>query len=186
MEREWEETTFCSIVDRNISLKYLFNESNEFYENQKLSKDSAHDDRYSSSKSVKAEKEKQEGVHYFQLEYTNKVIGRSKPKQFSLDLEMPMQHNKRANKSFDAQYRHKTMRSKKPEYDSKSKTFKLDFKGRAKLPSTNNVQIVDENDTKTLVMQLGKMKSKNYSLDFSYPFCPFTAFGVAISCLSRN
>ena len=158
----------------------------EFYENNKSSIDNPHDDHYNSSKSIKNEKEnqKQDGVHYFELEYANKMIGRSKPKDLLLNLEIPIQ-NKRSNKS-DVQTKLKILRSKKPEYDSKSKTYRLGFKGRAKLPSTNNVQIVDENDSKTIVMQLGKMKSKHYSLDFSYPFCAFTAFGVAISCLSHN
>jgi len=154
---------------------------NEFYENNKNSETNQHDDRYSSSKSIN---HKQEGINYFELEYTNKMIGRSKPKDLLLKLEIPI-HNKRANKS-DVQMKQKTLRSKKPDFDSKSKTYRLDFKGRARLPSTNNVQIVDENDSKTVVMQLGKMKSKHYSLDFSYPFCAFTAFGLAISCLSRN
>ncbi len=159
---------------------------NEFNENNKNSIDNPHDDRYNSSKSIKIEKEnqKQDGVHYFELEYTNKMIGRSKPKNLHLNLEIPMQ-NKRSNKS-DVQTKLKILRSKKPEYDAKSKKYRLDFKGRAKLPSTNNVQIIDENDSNTILMQLGKMKSKHYSLDFSYPFCAFTAFGVAISCLSRN
>jgi hypothetical protein len=154
---------------------------NEFYENNKNSETNQHDDRYSSSKSIN---HKQEGINYFELEYTNKMIGRSKPKDLLLKLEIPI-HNKRANKS-DVQMKQKTLRSKKPDFDSKSKTYRLDFKGRARLPSTNNVQIVDENDSKTVVMQLGKMKSKHYSLDFSYPFCPFSAFGLAICCLSRN
>ena len=142
------------------------------------------DDRYGSSKNIRDSNSKIDGIHYFDLEYNNKVIGRSKPKDINLNLNVCKRSK---HEDADAQFKHKHLNTKKPTFDTKTKTYKLDFKGRAKLPSTNNLQIIDEaNDPAEILLQLGKMKSKHYSLDFSYPFCAFTAFGLAISCLSRN
>lgn len=118
----------------------------------------------------------QRGVKYFDLEYNNKIIGRSRPKEMVVNMNIAENQVPKTIKLI----------TKKPEYDEESQTYCLDFKNRAKLPSTNNIQIVDETNTDAVLLQLGKMESKYYSLDFSYPFTAFSAFGLAVSCLSRS
>jgi hypothetical protein len=129
---------------------------------------------------------------YFDLEYRNKVIGRSKPKDLTLNLNINQAHKLKdadgnlVDNTYASTVKNKNLVTKSPEYDSKAKIYRLDFRGRAKLPSTNNLQLIDANNPKSVLLQLGKMETKSFSLDFSYPFCAFTAFGLAVSCLSRN
>ncbi len=126
------------------------------------------------------------------MEYFNKVFGESKPKDIILDLtvnsvnDMKNRELRRRESTFRRVNKHLTLVTKKAEYDRATKTYRLDFEGRAKLPSTSNVQIVDEQYTDEVLLQLGHMESKTYALDYKYPFCAFSAFGVAISCLSRT
>ena len=76
--------------------------------------------------------------------------------------------------------------TKNAEWDHETKAYYLEFEGRAEEPSINNLQIVDGSSKQNVVLQLGKMNSKCFCLDYKYPFNAFTAFGLAVSCLSRN
>jgi hypothetical protein len=137
---------------------------------------------------------------YFELEYFNKVFGRSKPKEILLDLtvsnassgggaddSVALEPRGRPLTSTSLRRnKHFTLVTKKPEFDKESKTYRLDFDGRVHLPSSSNVQLVEERDTDSVILQLGKFDNKTYSVDFQYPFNAFAAFGFAISCLSRG
>ncbi len=132
---------------------------------------------------------------YFNIEYNNKMIGKSRPKDLTINLVVggsqseirSFNNNENDGGSLSRrkqQYVH--LMTKKAEWDLETKTYTLDFKGRAEEPSTNNLQIVDESSKQNVLLQLGKMSSKCYSLDYTYPFNAFSAFGLAVSCLSRN
>lgn len=76
--------------------------------------------------------------------------------------------------------------TKSPEYDRVSKTYRLDFKGRAKKISYNNMQITCiGSGSDQPVWQLGKVRKNHYILDFSYPFNMFSAFGTALTCMTK-
>lgn len=89
--------------------------------------------------------------------------------------------------------------TKSPEYDRASKSYKLDFHGRAKKVSYNNMQISyrpeledsssssssSSAETERIVWQLGKVRKNHYILDYAYPFTMFTAFGTALTCMTK-
>ena len=135
---------------------------------------------------------KENCIKYFNLDYNYKIIGYSKPKDLAVDLlliDQIDQHNideSSITTMFNRVSKNKVFVSKKPEFDPVSKKFKLDFKGRAKLPSSNNVQIIEDSKQNAIVFQLGKVLTKHYNCDFAYPMNAFQAFGIAISCISRN
>lgn len=149
--------------------------------------ESDHDHSYDEEKTVEEGSAELRKKHkkYFELNFTNKLIGDLKPKDVNVVLNLFRENlaSLRPNKG----YKRKYLVSKHPEYDPKSKTYTMDFKDRALLPSTNNVQITDKNDPyQNVVLQIGKIKEKTYTLDFTYPFSIFSAFGFAVSCLTHN
>jgi hypothetical protein len=79
-----------------------------------------------------------------------------------------------------------TMVTKKAEYDEQTKKHQQDFRGRACMPSTNNILLLEQNNADNVLFLLGKIEKKEYYCDFTYPFSAFSAFGLAASCLSRN
>jgi hypothetical protein len=131
---------------------------------------------------------------YFDLEYNNKLVGHTKPKDINLELLVNDSHSDTTNTSaslIESTFKREkskriTLVTKKPEYDPATKKYKLDFGGRARLASCNNMQIIDNSNSSKVLFQLGKVKSKFYYCDYTYPFTAFQAFGLAISCLSRG
>ena len=150
--------------------------------------------------------------NFFDLRFNNRLFGPEKPKDFLIDAlinDTSSNNNNNNNdtttttrvRSFDRsssiesdsahQYfrritQRMSMTNKKPEYDPLLKKYRLDFRGRANVASVNNIQIVDPKEPDRIIFQLGKVKKYCYNLDYSYPLCAFQAFGIAISCLSRN
>jgi hypothetical protein len=182
-----------------------FNDSSDFFDNAKEEtnrKERKHSNLISSM-SDSSNNEHHQIRKYFDLEYFNKVFGRSKPKDILLDLTLNNPQSgidelrtatERKSSAISTSFsirrnKHVMLVTKKAEYDSETKTFRLDFDGRVKLPSTSNVQMVDEkkpNAAEGVLLQLGKCDSKTYAVDYQYPFTAFAAFGFAISCLSRG
>ncbi|RNA27207.1 tubby-related 3 isoform X1 [Brachionus plicatilis] len=130
--------------------------------------ESDHDHSYDEEKTVQDEP-RQKHKKYFELNFNNKLIGDLKPKDVNVVLNLfrenlaPLKPNK--------EFKKKNLVSKHAEFDPKTKTFTMDFKDRAQMPSTNNIQLTDKNDPyKNIVLQMGKIKEKTYTLDFTYPF----------------
>lgn len=133
---------------------------------------------------------------YSDVQFTTRMIGSTKPKDllaelllFENDERQSLEQQK--SDSMSNMFRREVKRSvrlttKKPYFDPKTKTYRLKFDGRVKMPSSNNLQLIDESKPDTTVFQLGKIKSKVYSCDFTYPFCAFSAFAMAVTCLSRT
>lgn len=111
----------------------------------------------------------------FELSYRKQSIIRPMPKELDIYLN---------TENMDC-FNHKLM-TKPPEYNTRHKSYMLDFKGRIKKSSSNNMQIINPNKADKILWQLGKMESKHYILDFRYPFTAFTAFATALSCLTRT
>lgn len=122
----------------------------------------------------------------FELTYSNRVIADDKPKDIKLKLKLDKNEVEKDRKG-DGELI-KWLVSKKPELDKKTKTYRLDFKGRAQLPSTSNLQLVldGDSDSAVPVFQLGKLDKNEFAMDFSYPLTFFTAFGMALAALSRG
>lgn len=120
-------------------------------------------------------------VQHFELLYRNRSLTNPTPKEIEVFLRSTetncFEEGKRPT--------YKVV-TKAPEYDKQTKTYRLDFKGRASVSSVNNMQIVDLSNPSVVLLQLGKTGKRQFILDYSYPFTAFTAFGVALSCLSRS
>lgn len=75
--------------------------------------------------------------------------------------------------------------NKLPIVDHKTSQRKLDFKQRAAVPSIKNQQFIfgtESNKPEAIViLQIGKLEENKFTCDFTYPFSPLQAFGVALS-----
>lgn len=59
--------------------------------------------------------------------------------------------------------------------------YRLNFNGRVSVPSVKNFQLVDEDDSETVVCQFGKVDSDRFHLDFKTPFNAFQAFALSLA-----
>ncbi|KAJ7532938.1 hypothetical protein O6H91_13G026400 [Diphasiastrum complanatum] len=89
------------------------------------------------------------------------------------------------------------LRSKVPAWDMHQRCWSLDFKGRASMPSMHNFQIIsassssseDQSTTSSeeiIVLQVGKIGKRLYTLDFCYPLSAFQAFAICLSSFATN
>ena len=125
----------------------------------------------------------------FELEHAKRK-GRPRPKE----LVVRMKNNNNNGDDGDEHERrprpetepYTTLVTKAAEFSNETKTFMLNFNGRASLPSLNNLQLVDKDDHAQVLFQLGKCSKRLYCCDFRAPFTPFAAFAMAISCLTQN
>ncbi len=76
--------------------------------------------------------------------------------------------------------------NKKPSWSSKYGAYVLDFKGRVKLSSVKNFQLVTLEDPETVVLLFGRCGQHNFSCDFRYPLSPFQAFAICLSALDTK
>ena len=61
---------------------------------------------------------------------------------------------------------------KKPIWDTNTKSFKLNFGGKAKLSSVKNIQIVSKRNKNAVYLQLAKQNKNDFLIDFYGPFSP--------------
>jgi len=122
-------------------------------------------------------------VSFFDITYKNRVIANSQPKIFDLSYFLGANPNGTNSKNSKEVM---MLTTKKPEFDEQSKKHQQDFRGRACMPSTNNILVVEQDRTDNVLFLLGKFEKKEFYCDFTYPFSAFSAFGLAASCLSRN
>lgn len=73
--------------------------------------------------------------------------------------------------------------NKKPRWNSSVNGYVLKFSERVREPSVKNFQLVTTLDDTDICMQFGKIGEDEYSLDFTTPFTPLAAFGLALSSL---
>ena len=117
-----------------------------------------------------------QGKQYFDLTFIKRVFSGPKPLKVKLDMNIL---------AGDTVVKKVTYKNKKPDYDKKNHKYTLIFDDRAKRRSKYSMQIVDGDQSSNILLQLCKLDSCIYAVDFSYPFCAFSAFGFAISVLTR-
>lgn len=126
-------------------------------------------------------------VHeHFGLVYGNRLIADAKPKEIKITLKAPKTNASEHLGTDNNEIETHILESKRPILNQTTRNYQLDFRGRANLPSTSNVQIIEPTNPEEILLQLGRMEKHEYSLDFSYPFCILSAFGFALACLSRG
>lgn len=77
-----------------------------------------------------------------------------------------------------------TLISAAPILDPLTKKYVLRFRSQQiKHSSSRNVQLTRETEPESVVMELGKMDAKSFSLNFSYPLSPIQAFAISLSLL---
>lgn len=71
---------------------------------------------------------------------------------------------------------------KAPAFDGTA--YRLDFNGRATVPSVKNMQLVEPCDRSDVVLQLAKVSTNDFHLDFKGPFNALQALAVALAQFS--
>ena len=59
--------------------------------------------------------------------------------------------------------------------------YRLNFRGRVKIPSVKNFQIVSSDNVDNVLVQFGKIGDDRFHLDFKAPFNAVQAFALALS-----
>lgn len=90
------------------------------------------------------------------------------------------------NKATKAASQFVVLETKKPRWNPKMEAWTMDFKGRAKLASKKNFQLVDVEEEKRLLMLFGKMTKNRWCLDYSPPMSPLTCLFVALTAFSAK
>ena len=79
------------------------------------------------------------------------------------------------------------LETKKPRWNPKMEAWTMAFKGRAKLASKKNFQLVDVNDSDDrLLMLFGKMTKNRWCLDYAPPMNPLKCLFVALTAFSSK
>jgi len=90
------------------------------------------------------------------------------------------------NKATKAASQFVVLETKKPRWNPKMEAWTMDFKGRAKLASKKNFQLVDVEEEERLLMLFGKMTKNRWCLDYSPPMSPLTCLFVAMTAFSAK
>lgn len=68
--------------------------------------------------------------------------------------------------------------TKDPVYENGN--YRLNFRGRVRVPSVKNFQLVAEDDIDDIICQFGKIGEDKFNLDYKAPFNAFQAFSLAL------
>jgi hypothetical protein len=71
--------------------------------------------------------------------------------------------------------------NKAPQWNERVGAYVLNFNGRVKQASVKNFQLVDTNDTETIVLQFGKVEKDLFNMDFQFPMSAYQAFAICLS-----
>lgn len=98
-----------------------------------------------------------------------------KPKEVEQGIGLAQEKNQKEN--------YIVLKNKDPKWNEMMNAYVLNFKGRVNEPSIKNFQLIQEFDqNEEVCLQFGKDSENSYHLDFRYPFSPFQAFNVALTC----
>ena len=74
------------------------------------------------------------------------------------------------------------LRTKKPKWNGELEAWTMDFKGRVKIASKKNFQMIDEDDKdETVLMMFGKAAKHRFSLDYRAPITAIQAMSIALT-----
>lgn len=128
-------------------------------------------DRSSSASSSDASEAKQQlrEICLAQVQYDLDILGMKGPRNMNVLAARP------------ADNVYEVLKSKKAAWDSRLKSYVLDFHGRASQASVKNFQLVRESQPDVVIMQFGKLSEEKFILDFRHPLSALQAFGIALS-----
>ncbi|KAJ4457871.1 putative Tubby protein [Paratrimastix pyriformis] len=79
------------------------------------------------------------------------------------------------------------LENKVPVLDPVTNQYRMDFHGRVTQPSVKNFQLIRARDPGAdVLLQFGRTGKNNFTLDFSFPLCPFQAFAIAVAALHKK
>lgn len=78
------------------------------------------------------------------------------------------------------------LKNREPVWNEEHQCYILSFNGRAKLPSAKNVQLIDPENPKISVFQLGKYADNMYTVDVRWPLSLLEGFAIALSSLDSS
>jgi len=80
------------------------------------------------------------------------------------------------------------LENNKPKYDITTKKFIESFSDRVKEKSKYNFKILyrNNNNSKNIALECGKVNENNYALDIGYPFAPLEGFAIALANFVKN
>lgn len=78
------------------------------------------------------------------------------------------------------------LQNKEPEWNEELRTFQLDFKQRVNQVSVKNFQLVHPENTDIVLLQSGRVGENDFTCDFTFPFSPLQAFGIALSSITEK
>lgn len=73
-------------------------------------------------------------------------------------------------------------KNKDPRWNEKLKSYALNFGGRVKMASIKNFILEDIISPDKNLLVFGKVDERTFSLDVWYPFTPFQAMGIILTC----
>lgn len=71
--------------------------------------------------------------------------------------------------------------NRQPNWNEKTQSYVLNFNGRVTQASVKNFQITEADDPQTTIMQFGRIRNDNFTMDYRYPLTAVQAFGIALS-----
>jgi tubby-related protein 1 len=79
-----------------------------------------------------------------------------------------------------------SLRTKDPNFDPITRSYRLNFHGRVTIPSVKNFQITLDSDPHAVVCQFGRVGIERFHLDFCRPFNAFQAFCLALTSFANH
>jgi len=71
--------------------------------------------------------------------------------------------------------------NRQPNWNEKTQSYVLNFNGRVTQASVKNFQITESDNPQSTIMQFGRIRNDNFTMDYCYPLSAVQAFGIALS-----
>jgi tubby-related protein 1 len=71
--------------------------------------------------------------------------------------------------------------NRQPNWNEKTQSYVLNFNGRVTQASVKNFQITESDNPQSTIMQFGRIRNDNFTMDYRYPLSAVQAFGIALS-----
>jgi len=71
--------------------------------------------------------------------------------------------------------------NRQPNWNDKTQSYVLNFNGRVTQASVKNFQITESDNPQSTIMQFGRIRNDNFTMDYRYPLSAVQAFGIALS-----
>eukprot|EP00357_Protocruzia_adherens_P026546 CAMPEP_0115007224 /NCGR_PEP_ID=MMETSP0216-20121206/21034_1 /TAXON_ID=223996 /ORGANISM="Protocruzia adherens, Strain Boccale" /LENGTH=626 /DNA_ID=CAMNT_0002374089 /DNA_START=84 /DNA_END=1964 /DNA_ORIENTATION=+ len=73
------------------------------------------------------------------------------------------------------------VKNKEPQWNEELGAYVLNFRGRVRVASVKNFQLVDNNDDDYIYLLFGKLDEETFAMDFQWPLCPMQAFAICLT-----